>query len=269
MLARLPALFAGSLILSAFLPLIVDADVTQPISGRKFEDDVVDSFAVSANSPPIGNVEVGIGDGTSSPPMLFLNLGVNNHTGPAPANEVPAKLSYQGRLLNADGTPVTKATFDEGDPDRPLIAGFTYTGDPNTFPAQSFFDIFTEIDLPASNGSTGGPASLKHFVVDATGPSVFAIDALVGDIGDNTNDALLHLELTIPTGQNLQFTPPSTSAPTDFPAQSFFDIFTELSLDGPLNPNLPMFEVTASLPEPTSLAFIALAGAGLLARRKR
>jgi hypothetical protein len=106
----------------------------------------------------------------------------------------------------------------------------------NNFPASSFFDIFVDVELPG------------------LGPHVLDLHGQVSQPG-------------------VTFMPPTDSSRGP---SSFFDVFTELDVSGPINPTLPLFRVTMTsqgppAPEPTSmvLAILGFVGFGAWAWRRR
>jgi hypothetical protein len=142
-----------------------------------------------------------------------------------------------------------------------------YTGAPGDFPANSFFDVFTEITDP----NTGQPAEMKNGVVkffnEAKGFGMLVSGHVPGEpeylysLMGEINPAQLGLKFA-----NVPVVPGGGG--------SFFDIFTELQFDGTgsIDPNLPLFRLTLTpVPEPSTLILAAVSMAALVgvARKRR
>ena len=104
---------------------------------------------------------------------------------------------------------------------------------PGGLPVDSFFDIFVELDLSQNGGATFSPATgTAHGVIRMRPP-----------VGPTIETEMLQLQLSggsLPPGVQVRESPTlaSTGQMTVTPTQggyridSFFDIFTELSVDG-------------------------------------
>ncbi len=134
-------------------------------------------------------------------------------------------------------------------------------------PVVSFFDVFAEITI---DGNVYTATGLGGVQIDATlTPGVFNTELISLDISGGT----------LPAGFQLQESPSdaSTGTTTETPAgggyfhiDSFFDVFTELSIDGGTSwtPGSSPMHVTA-IPEPTALATMGLGLLALVRRRRR
>lgn len=161
-----------------------------------------------------------------------------------------------------------------------VISGLQPAGLPvnvgDTLPAQSFFDVFVDVSIPSLN--TSGP-----FV--GTGPSDATdtiIQRLTGLGGPGTfNTQMTQLDMSLGNGLFVRIDPqtPSTGQTTiedigagEYKITSFFDIFTDISLDGgnTWTPSTgPAVMTLESTPEPSTLALVGTGIAGLLAFRRR
>jgi len=140
--------------------------------------------------------------------------------------------------------------------------------------AVSFFDIFTELSL---EGLSGGPTT---FLVPASPAVVHYTHVYSGGPITQYATELLALDLTggtLPVGVMLRESPTlaSTGGVTivdlgsQYAIDSFFDVFTELSLDGGQSwtPSSDKLRITTVIPEPTTMGFLAFGG--LLLRKKK
>lgn len=139
----------------------------------------------------------------------------------------------------------------------------------------SFFDVFVDLSIDF-NGGPFGPATTTGLVTE---------QITSAELG--TNATLYSAQMTqmdisgLPGGIQLRIDPvtPSTG-PTaitsvginEFGISSFFDIFTDISLDGG-NTWTPALNAPAltlePAPEPGTIALLSLGGAGLLWKRRR
>jgi hypothetical protein len=144
----------------------------------------------------------------------------------------------------------------------------TQVSPPSRGSATSFFDIFAEVTLDGHQYM--GDGSVRVQITDPPSSQLFDLQILSLDISGGT----------LPTGTEIMLepTPPSTGMEMitpdrgGFMISSFFDIFTELSLDGgqTFTPGSAPI-LTTGVPLPSSLwaglGMMALA-AGLMMRRK-
>ena len=127
-------------------------------------------------------------------------------------------------------------------------------GDPGDFPAESFFDVFVEVDLPplvAGAARLCGPPA--YYPADSFFDVFVTID--IPDLGPTR----YHIHGEIPLDQGLKFT--GVSGGGQVAGDSFFDVFTELSIDGTLDPLKPLVRMTMTaqiVPEPAGLGLIGL-----------
>ena len=136
-----------------------------------------------------------------------------------------------------------------------------------TFGSSVAFDL-------SFNGGPAQPQSAPATVsvnVSATGtPGVFDTEMVQLDIAGGTLPSAVRVRES-PTLQSLGRTTVEDLGGGLYRIDSFFDIFTELSLDGGQNwlPATDPGHVTLTVPEPGSLALVGLAMAGLAASRRR
>jgi hypothetical protein len=137
-------------------------------------------------------------------------------------------------------------------------------GNGNDFPAQSFFDIFVDVTLPTGpNGPVSG-----HGETDISGGN-----SGVGLIGTFPSYPVTSLfNLTLPNGDQIRIDPaqPTTGSATitdngngSYRISSFFDVFTELSLDGgntwiPSTGGAAVMNLEPAVPEPATIISGAL-----------
>ena len=160
-----------------------------------------------------------------------------------------------------------------------VISGLQPTGLPvnvgDTSPAKSFFDVFVDVTIPSFGTvpSTGtGPSDTTDTI----------IQRLSGAGGDGTfSTQMTQLDMSLGNGILVRIDPQTTStgqATTadigggNYQITSFFDIFTDLSLDGgnTWTPSTgPATMALESTPEPSTLALVGTGIAGLLAFRRR
>ena len=142
--------------------------------------------------------------------------------------------------------------------------------DGSLFHVSSFFDVFTELSID------GGPPvpSISPVTGDATyqetspGSGTFSTEMLQLNISGMPSGIMLRESPT------LQSTGQTTVRPVNggYRISSFFDIFTEISLDGGASwvPAQTSSNFLGSdSPEPASLGLLGLGALGLLGRRRR
>ena len=146
---------------------------------------------------------------------------------------------------------------------------------PSTFTVSSFFDIFTE--LSTDGGQNWYPASGTALTtIQESGPTsgTFNTEMTQLDLsGTSANPLVPFLKLReSPTSASTGQTTITPAGGGEFRVSSFFDIFTELSIDGgnTWTPNSAPggFARADATPEPASLALLAPAALLLFRRRK-
>lgn len=139
----------------------------------------------------------------------------------------------------------------------------------------SFFDVFVEVDLPPLVGSpfadTVAPASVRYTHVYSGGPiSQYVTEMLQLDIqgGSLPLGTMLRESPTLVSGGGTTMTDLGGGF---YAADSFFDVFFEISLDGGQTwaPADGSLRVTTVTPEPATLSLLGIGALGLLARRRR
>jgi hypothetical protein len=143
---------------------------------------------------------------------------------------------------------------------------------PVGFTATVYFNFDFDIMLGPLNGT------LLPYSGSGVGGMSFTGVSDVGGLKD-WNTQMLQLDLvggTLPSNVRIREAaqPPSLGHLTvnnGFLVNSFFDVFTELSLDGGQNwaPASEPIHLVGSVPEPASLCAFAIAGLGLIGRRRR
>ncbi len=133
--------------------------------------------------------------------------------------------------------------------------------------ADSFFDVFCDIALNGSMFSSQGHGRMH---IQNAGGGFFDTEMLQLDLAGGTlpNGVMIRES---PTRQSLGRTSMTPDA-SGFVVNSFFDIFTELSIDGGQTwvPGETSMRMNGSpTPEPASLAVLGLGVLVLLKRRKR
>jgi hypothetical protein len=215
------------------------------------------------NLPFSATDQFGIFDPSSSPATELQDVGISlngAHIGTLqnPGSPLPASSSLGIINPGPDGL---------GD------AGFFdvfYDGPAGDFPASSFFDVFTEITDP----NTGQPAEMKNGVVKFFNETKGFGMVISGQVpGEPEYFYSLTGEIN-PAQVGLSFADVSVVPGGGPPANSFFDIFTELQFDGPgtIDPSLPLFRVTLTpVPEPSTLVLAAVGVAALISvvRKRR
>jgi hypothetical protein len=190
-----------------------------------------------------------------------------------------------GTLLNPVGPLSASASLGIANPgpDRVGTAAtfdVFYTGPANNFPADSFFDVFTDFTQPGT--TERGKGTVRDIKGDANDPTSIPGHGQSWGIDLSTQLApgpeyLFSLAGQINSLQpGLSFNGLNVVQGTspDPNATSFFDIFTEIRFDGSgtINPNLPLFEITmtGTTPEPSTFVLAALGVVALMAvARKR
>ena len=125
------------------------------------------------------------------------------------------------------------------------------------FQVDSFFDVFTELSIADNGGGSGGTRT-------------FDTEMISMSLSSSSLGILLRESPTLPSpGQHTV-----TSLPGgNFQVDSFFDIWTEVSIDGGLNwspAGVPVrAKLNALVPEPATLAILALGGLATLFRKRR
>jgi hypothetical protein len=167
-------------------------------------------------------------------------------------------------LLDYSGEPSTSGLASPPDP-----------GNNGAFTANSFFDVFTEITLDGNSYTANGVGSLS----DSS-----SSDALPNSSGFNTEwTTLLISGGTLPVGVEIRESTNSTLQAQSvgqtteqdigggqYQITSFFDIFTEISLDGGATWSTAngALDLT-STPEPSEVALFSAGGIALIAAARR
>ncbi len=208
----------------------------------------------------VEELKFGFVDPATNPATQLQNIGFSLNdfrigTMQNPGGTLQANLS--GGLINPG-------------PDGLGDAGFFdvfYTGSPSEFPANSFFDVFTEITDP----NTGQPAEMKSGTVKFFNETKGFGMVVSGQVpGQPEYSYSLTGEIN-PAQMGLSFADVPV-VPGGGPPNSFFDVFTELQFDGgAFDPSQPLFEITLTpVPEPSTLVLAASGMAALMAvARKR
>jgi PEP-CTERM motif len=198
------------------------------------------------------------------------------YNAPTDADPNPNESDFSSNSVSYPGTGhVLNSLLLHGYSPEPATTGFAVPPDPGgggSFSAMSFFDVFVDVTLDGNHYSANG---VGHF-------SDNGADNLPSTSTFNTE--MLQLDISgggLPAGVEIRESPtlasPGTTMVTDigggqFRIDSFFDIFTELSIDGGQTwapANGPLQE--GSTPEPSSLALVAVGGSllALTMRRRR
>ena len=190
-------------------------------------------------------------------PLQDVNFSLNDArigTLQNPGGTLPANLS--GGLIN----PGPDALGDAG------FLDVFYNGSPGDFPANSFFDVFTEITDP----NTGQPAEMKNGTVKFFNESKGFGMVVSGHVPGSPEYLYSLMGEINPAQSGLSF---ANVPVVPGGGSSFFDIFTELQFDGPgtIDPSIPLFRLTLTpVPEPSTLVLAAVGMAALMAvARKR
>jgi hypothetical protein len=209
------------------------------------------------NLPFSATDKVGIFDPSTNPATELQDVTISLNdarigTMQNPGNQLPSSSSLSIVNPGPDGLG-DAAAFD-----------VFYTGPPGDFPASSFFDVFTEITDP----NTGQPAEMKTGTVKFFNETKGFGMVVSGQVpGQPEYFYSLTGEIN-PAQVGLSFADVPLGPGGGPPANSFFDIFTELQFDGlgTINPNLPLFEITMTpVPEPSTWILAALGTAALMA----
>lgn len=200
----------------------------------------------------------------------LVTLGIVSAAGAQSVSNTPAQpppnADYSTGTLQ---TPVTYPPLGPGQTITRFRINNPNNNTPPPFPANSFFDVFVELD------TGGGP-------LNGIGHATEHIGSGVPVNADTTTYPTEMLQLDIsggsfPPGQIMRESPtlPSVGQTTitdlhngNFRIDSFFDVFTELSVDGGANWFPASGPLHIVLPEPGSLSALAVASLTLLRRRR-
>jgi hypothetical protein len=132
----------------------------------------------------------------------------------------------------------------------------------STSSIDSFFDITYRIDNPNPPGSTSEAFETEILTMLLSG----TVNSPIGSV-----PVLIRESPTLPSLGSHRITPQGDGT---YVIDSFFDVFTEISLDGgaTFHPaNAPIHLDITGIPEPGSivLALLALVGGGIIGRRRR
>jgi hypothetical protein len=180
-----------------------------------------------------------------------------DYTTAAPGSPDPLSLQQPGAETYANGIMFRNLDLQLTSPPHSTLS-------PGNYSVNSFFDVFTELSL--DGGQTWLPQS-------GTGSGTVQGT----DLGSGTfHTEMLSLDLSLPGGVLIRESPTLTSAgetdvtgPGPYQIHSFFDVFTELSLDGgqTWSPQTSGPARLDGMPEPATLALFAPATLLLLRRR--
>ena len=164
-----------------------------------------------------------------------------------------------GGLVTLEGITLSSPTGSIAPPAAP---GTAVWGAGASFNAQTFMSFFGGPTVPAFNPGEGAAAKITG-VLDAPPTHTYATEMLSLNLGGLPSGALIRESPTLPStgGHTIVDTPP-------FQITSFFDVFTELSIDGGATWIPATGPVHIVNPEPGSLALL-LCAAPLIYRRRR
>lgn len=237
--------------------LVSVANINPSLANSRSSAHAVERLTIAPEAIGFGLVDTSTDPATALQDINFSLNDARIGTVQNPGGTLPANLS--GGLVNPG-------------PDGLGDAGFFdvfYSGAPGDFPANSFFDIFTELTDP----NTGQPAEMKSGTVKFFNETKGFGMVVSGHVPGSPEYFYSLTGEINPAQSGLSFADVPV-VPGGGPPTSFFDIFTELQFDGSgtINPNLPLFEMTLTpLPEPSTLILAAAGVAALMgvARKRR
>ena len=207
------------------------------------------------NLPFSATDQFGIFDPSTSPASELQDVGISLKE--AHSSTVQGTSPIQARTSVGVVNPGSDGLGDAA------VFDVFYNGSPGDFPANSFFDVFTEITDPNTGQSAEMKKGTVKFFNETKGFGMVVSGALPGQpeysysLTGEINPAQPGLTFAnLPDVQG--------GGPT---ADSFFDIFTELQFDGSgaINPALPLFKMTLTpTPEPSAIALAAMGVVALM-----
>lgn len=156
----------------------------------------------------------------------------------------------------------------------PPVSPATIPAPGGPFSINSFFDVFTEISLDGgttwTTHSTVAPVSFDVYALPGGPPFVLPVEMISLDISGGTLPSGMMIRES-PTQPSAGFTTYEPIGGGQFRIDSFFDVFTELSLDGGATwiPSSGPSRMSTQTPEPSSIALFTMGALGMVMLRKR
>ena len=219
--------------------------------------DVFSELSVSSGPPYPAtdsiNMAIGHEEATDQPPVTDAVLRANLKNVVPVTTVVEVHAHATGGKVGL-GTWNSNARFDD----------FSYSSE--SYPVDSFFDVFFDIDLPAGGSPILNAVPNTNFVVDSFFDITYRIDFADGGY----HNLQLHGEVQ-PGVPGLRFT--NVEVQNTFLVDSFFDVFFDITVTDPqaINFDEPIVQLTMSgsyVPEPATLGLLLLAGLAVLTRKR-